>query len=112
MVSQEARVYTEDEIREKFLKHIWLLIQYWECLSKREDVREKLEGLAFSILSMIDGSTYELPAFVLAPMPHPEDKAYHQQRNENWFPQNHEADINCDIAGGLHELFHRYDPEK
>jgi hypothetical protein len=44
-----------------------------------------------------------LPAFILAPLPGKEDKQYHIDNEENYYPENHNANIKCDIAGGLHD---------
>ena len=44
-----------------------------------------------------------LPGFRLAPMSHKDDKQYNIDNGENYFPINNEDDVNCDIAGGLHE---------
>lgn len=100
----EPREYTEEEIREQFLENIRAYVRYWDKLPDKS-TKERLEGLAFSILAVIDGSTAELPAFVLAPFPHEEDKEFRRNRGENWYPENHQASVKADIARGLHELF-------
>lgn len=101
MTSQE---YTMEEVREMFLERIWDYIYYWDKIEK-ETCREKLEGLAFGILVILDGGT-RLPGFIVAPCPHPDDKEYSEDIGENWFPQNQKPNVACDIAGSLHELFH------
>jgi len=105
-----SRQYTDDEVREMLSTHIFNLIDFWEKNSTRATVREKLSGLAFSILSTLDGCS-DLPAFIVAPDPHQDDKEYHIQRGENWFPENHETEINCDLPY-LHETFGNYDPNR
>jgi hypothetical protein len=101
--------YTEEDVRRKFLDHVRLMIGYWNS----EDVsnvpatmssRERLEGLAFSILVALDGNAAALPKFIVAPDPHPEDREFCQQRGERWYPENYELDVKADIAGSLHEL--------
>lgn len=99
-----SRELTEDEVRKQFLKLVWDYIEYWDKLPDKT-CRERLEGLAFGMLVILDGESAELPGFVVAPDPHPDDKEYHKERGENWFPENHESDTNCDIGGCLHELF-------
>lgn len=101
-----SREYTKDEVRAKFLNHVWSLIDYWEAEDRISSNRGKLEGLAFSMLVLLDGGT-SLPGFRVLPDPHPDDKQYHQGRGEDYFP---EATI--DIAGGLHELFHSVGKER
>lgn len=100
-----SRAYTEEEIRDQFLRHVRTLSRYWAGLdgSNVEEDRsteDRLDGLAFSILAAIDGSSTWLPGFKLIPNPHPDDKAYHKERDENYYPDD------VDIAGGLHELWH------
>jgi hypothetical protein len=73
-----------------------------------------MEGLAFSILVMLDGGSAMLPGFVVAPLPDPSDKDYHIMKGENYFPENHDAaeKIKGDIAGALHERMDYYNPYK
>jgi hypothetical protein len=94
--------YTTEQVREKFLTHVGGLIPYW---AKQEGtVERRLEGLAFSLLVLLDGGVASLPKFIVAPDPHPTDRAFHQENGENWFPENHEASLKSDISGCLHEL--------
>lgn len=96
--------YTDDEIREKFLSHIKKMCVYWERMNDIPS-KEKLDGLAFSFLTMLDGCTMDLPGFIVAPDPHPSDKDYHKDNNERYYPDNHGVIVKGDISGCLHELF-------
>jgi hypothetical protein len=107
----EPREYTEDEVREKFLKYCWSMVYYWENLPDKT-TSEKLSGLMFSLLSTLDGSSMELPSFIVAPLPHPGDKEYLKGNGENWFPENNDESINADIGGSLHENFYRFNPKQ
>lgn len=100
-----SKEYTADEVQEQFLNHIRMLVDYWGEESSNHTQTERLSGLAFSILSAIDGCSASLPGFVLAPLPHEDDKQYNINNGENYYPQNHQVDINCDIAGDLHSHF-------
>lgn len=97
--------FTKGEIREQFIGHIRAMVDYWEKEPRNPTAREKLEGLAFSILVAIDGSAMALPGWILAPCPHPSDKKYHQDKGECWYPDNEVAEkvVKGDIAGGLHD---------
>jgi hypothetical protein len=97
-----SRQYTEEEVTEKVVKHIYDMIEYWDNLEYTSG--EKLEGLAFSMLTMLDGCTLGIPKFIVCPDPHPEDKVYYCENNENYYPEN-DFEVNCDIAGSLHEKF-------
>ncbi len=103
-----AREYTEGEVREEFLKKVWQTIGYWSSV-EGISCREKMEGLAFSMLVILDGESMGMPGFVVSPHPHPDDKKFFQEKGESWYPQ-YLAEEACDIAGGLHELF--YDVSK
>jgi len=107
-----AHEYTEEEIRTKLLTHIHSLISHWEALPERDlntsitPIRARLEGLAFSILSTLDGVSTELPMFLVAPNPHPSDKNFHQKSGDNWYPESKLAHGVC-ISGLLHEEFYK-----
>ncbi len=101
-----AREYTEEEVRQQYLELVWSYIDYWHNLPDKT-CREKMEGLAFGMLVILDGGTeLELPGFIVAPSPHPDDKEYLENQGKNWFPENDESSVNCDISRGLHELFY------
>lgn len=101
-----SKEYTKEEVRQKFLELVWNCIDCWYHLPGKTCL-DRMEGLAFGMLVILDGGT-SLPGFIVAPSPHPEDKEYLKDQGENWFPENHESLINCDIAGGLHEVFHKF----
>ncbi len=94
----EPRAYTTDETRAHLLEQIRVLARYWEGELRAPRPRQKLEGLAFSVCALLDGSGC-LPGFSVTVDPHPTDKKYNQENGENWYPENGE-----DIAGTLHEL--------
>lgn len=98
----EPHEYTADEVRDLFLKHVWNLLDYWD--NNKSDKREAMEGLAFSMLVMLDGGSVVVPPFAVIPAPHPDDKEFCIGEGTNWFPQ-FDPGGHCDIAGGLHELF-------
>lgn len=102
--------FTEDEVRERFLRHMHSLIAYWngEKGSNADPdapPRRKLEGLAFSIMSTLDGCSMNFPRFSVMACPHESDEQYHKDSGERWYPKG------VDIAGCLHELFDKYRPE-
>ena len=101
----EPREHTRDECRRMFLGHIRATSRYWATVDSPDGpktTQERLDGLAFSILAMLDGCA-SVPGFQVIPAPHPDDRAYHQEQGENWWPSD------VDIAGSLHEEWHRHD---
>ncbi len=107
MNDEKPREYTEEEIRKMFIQHVWCMIDYWEHETQVTSTRRKLAGLAHSILATLDGSTPGLPAFIVAPIPHKDDKQYDKDEGSNWFPENDVSKVNCDI-GPLHDYLYKY----
>lgn len=103
-----AREYTMEEVREIFLRHVHHLIDYWEDEGEAVTSRDRLEGLAHSLLAMLDGCSADAPGFIVAPLPHKDDKERLESLGENWYPENDETLVNCDIGGALHDLFYKY----
>jgi len=97
----EPREYTPEEVRTMFLDYIRGLVKYWAREDRVPDVKEKLEGLAFSILVTLDGESGGLPCFDVVPCPHESDKEYHRDNGENWFPSG------VPLPGALHEYLHQ-----
>lgn len=102
---RECRPFTEAEVREKFLAHVREMVRYWEDEERQPGIRQKLEGLAFSLLALIDGEAASLPGFALIPCPHPDDKAFHEARGEDYYPDFSPGEDVCDISGSLHSEF-------
>lgn len=106
---QKPRAYTAEEIRHSFLVKVWSMIRYWQTVEKPHG--DRMEGFAFSLLAELDGCGCSFPGFMLVPNPHEDDKQYSIDGGRNYFPPPPEGleDI-TDIAGGLHDLFHVYNP--
>ena len=111
-----SRAKTRDEVQAEFLAQVRQLVRYWDTVKfdardldgKTTEQRRRLEGLAFSLLVMLDGGI-GLPGFIVMPSPHPDDRSFHESEGEDFYPDPpaavREADV-CDIAGPLHELFY------
>jgi len=82
------RAHTADECRERLLRHLDGLVRYMLNESRQPTAAHKLDLLVFSILSMIDGCSGEMPAFRLTPSPHPDDQQYWEDHGENWWPED------------------------
>ena len=84
----ELRAYTEDEVREHLLDHIRSAISYWASVSGKgnyKDNREILAGLAFSMLTIIDGTSSADFSFDLTVRCDSSDPDYHRENGENWY---------------------------
>lgn len=80
---EKPRAFTKDELRDKFLDHIKNLVTYYSELKDRTE-KEKLQGLAFSILCTFDGVANDFPCMDILMHPHEDDKQYHIDNEENW----------------------------
>ena len=105
MRGEKPREYTRDEMVEIFLQQVHLIIRSWKTSTAVESDQCRLAGVAFSILAMLDGESASLPGFAVVPGAHADDKQWHIDQGENWWP----GDV--DLAGSLHELFHQYGPK-
>ena len=101
-----CREYTKEEMREKFLKNIESIVRYWSDVNlnpKRDNIKYRCEGVGFSIMGLLDGCNCGMPSMLLIPYPHPDDKQFHIENNENYYPEPTQEMLEADIGGGLHE---------
>jgi hypothetical protein len=96
-----SRPYTAEECRDLFLARVRAIVDYWHNDVQTPGVREKLEGVAFSLLVALDGKDGLLPGFIVKPNPDPSDRQYYIDNDENWWPDD------VDIAGELHDHFYK-----
>lgn len=101
-MNEEQKVKSADEVKDEFLSNVKNIVWYWK--NEKHSFADAVEGVAFSILVAIDGHG-GLPKFILAPDPHPDDRQYHIDNFEDFYPENYSSDIQCDISGELHDLF-------
>lgn len=81
------REYTQDECARILIDYFKIMVDYLEKEKRAQTSKEKLEGLLHSILCVFDGVT-ALPAFDIIPHPHPDDKQFHIENAENYWPYN------------------------
>ena len=94
---------SKEQARENFLTAIRGAVEYWEDEERAQTSKKKLEGLAFSILNIIDGSGMIMPALDICLSPHPDDKQYAIDNGEEWYEPG--MCINDDVM--LHEFWHQ-----
>lgn len=112
-MGDEPREWTRDEVAERFLDQCREIAAYWSgdapdrsraaTGGEPASVRDRVEGAVHSMLALLDGCSMGLPAFVVAPRPHADDREFMRGEGENWFPVS--GDVACDISGSLHEGF-------
>lgn len=86
-MKDKPRAYTVEEMRQKFLDQMRLYKEYWLNEDHCPEVEGKLDGLCFSILNILDGTSMGTPAFDLIPSVHEDDQAYHESEGENWWAE-------------------------
>jgi len=91
---------TEEKVRDEFIGSIKNLVSYWSTVENISD-REKCDGVAFSILTLMDGCS-DMCGIDLVLRPCPEDKAYHKDLDEDWYEDG--MVINNDM---LHDFWHK-----
>lgn len=99
------REMTEEECRNALIDHIHAIIADTLQSTRLPTQRDKLELVAFSILTALDGCAGALPGFKVIPHPHRDDKKFHATNGENWWPNR------IDIAGSLHDHFFERKPK-
>ena len=99
----KPRTMTKEEVRELFLDSIRVLVDYWD---KVENVsqRDKIDGVAFSILNIIDGMSGDFPCpLTLVTEYSEEDKQYCIENGKNYVEDS--MAINDDVM--LHEIYYK-----
>lgn len=96
------RAYTKEEMTDMFLQSVRSIANCWAQYPDKTP-EERCNGVAFSILATIDGTSIALPAFNLTPVPHPDDKQYHIDEGSNYWPD----DVAFNAETYLHDLFYQ-----
>ena len=94
-----SKELTKEEVQEKIFAYLDNMIDFWITEKTHPSVREKMEGLIFSVLVMIDGESAMLPPYKLEPSISLPD-------GEEWI------DSGIDIAGGLHDSWYKKNKEE
>lgn len=105
VLKEEPQEKTTGQIQREFIEYLWNMIDYWENNHARKTTKEKMSGLVFTILAALDGCD-ALPAFIVAPCPHENDKEYFIEQGKDYYPYNDTEIVKGDIAGSLHEVFY------
>ena len=106
MSEDKPRQITQEEMQDQFFHKLWEMIQYWETVMPTvRPVRNRLEGLAFGFLTLLDGTAGGPPPFDVYPNPGDKDKEHNEESGRNWWPPREE-----EVAlreGGL-QLLHEH----
>ena len=96
-----SRAYTKEEAREFLLEQIRDIADYWSK-AENSSVKDKCDWVAFSILNIFDGCSGGFGCAIdLSLSPHPDDKQYLIDEDENYFESGMVINDDC----MLHELY-------
>jgi len=56
-----------EENKKEFIRQVRMLVQFWENNEKCSNVKERLDGMVFSLLYLLDGKSDGLKDYVIAP---------------------------------------------
>ena len=106
MKNSMSRETTKDEARKEFLNAVKDIADCW-VHSEGTTVDEKCNGVAFSILVLLDGCNVNVPVFSVIPVPHSSDKEYSIQKGENYYADVSDEIYKMGIGAGveLHDEF-------
>lgn len=101
----EPRAYTKEEARQHILDHVRWIVQHWATLEvgphiEPLTIESRCDGVAFSILAMLDGVACTVPGVDMTLGVHPDDEADCRENGQNWYVPG------MAIDGMLHEHFY------
>jgi hypothetical protein len=112
-----SREYTKEEMLDMFVYKLGDISKYWATVNvdaakdfiSRNCINEahyRTNGVIFSIMSMIDGCDGSMPAFKIVPSPHPDDKQFRIDNDENYWPNppKNIKEISINYENMLHEM--------
>lgn len=95
-----SRAKTAEEAQAEFLQAVRGIAQQWADVP-HHTVQERCEGVAFSILSLVDGTSVGFPSLDLVLRPHEEDRQFAIDNGDDWY-----SDGQVINESYLHEQFY------
>lgn len=86
--------HTVDEVKEQLISSIRNICHYWANLPNKSDI-DRCEGVAFSILNIIDGTSAGLPSMDLVLRPHPDDMQFNLDNGDNYYEDGMVVNSDC-----------------
>ena len=97
-----SKEITKENARTIFLENVRVIARYWATTRDGGDVANRCDGVAFSILSLIDGCS-SMPSMDIVLRPHPDDMEFCKSEGMDWYVDGMAINDNC----LLHEFFHQ-----
>jgi hypothetical protein len=102
-----SKELAKEQARDRFLSLVRGAAKTWAGYEVPDEL-ERCNGVVFTIMNIIDGSSGVLPASNIVARPHPDDKDYHIAQGEHYIPDG--LVINDDCL--LHELYQNLPDEE
>lgn len=96
-----SKPISKEQLRGQFLNSVRMYSREWASYENKTPL-QRCDGLAFSIMALLDGSDVELPAFDLVARPHPDNEAYNKAHGQDWVVAGQV--INDDVH--LHDMYY------
>lgn len=100
-MTDTPRAYTSEEIRDVVLEEVRQIARHWADPKLDRDLLGRCNGVAFSILALLDGCSIGIPAIDLVIQPHEGDKDHNIRNGDNWFEPG------TVIDDGLHDHYYK-----
>lgn len=110
-IEPASRPITREETRDSFLRSCVDILETWEGESVNRDTRkERMEGMLYSLLAMLDGRLGGSPGFHLIPSVHKDDEKHNKEIGCNYYPYFNGSlpEGVYTIGGGFHEEIYEY----
>lgn len=111
LTGEAPRQWTPEEMTRFFLDHASSMARYWETVDidaqrmpNVPETRQRLEGLLFSILALLDGSSANIPGFQLVSSAKSVDQEFNVSMGENYWPV-YDVPDGVQLQWPLHELY-------
>ncbi len=103
-----SKEYTQEEITDRFMKQVTGIARYWGDIGS--DPKKAAEGAIFSMLVLLDGESAGHPGCALFVNPHPDDKEYHIDNGEDYYPGFEDPDGSVRVKGRalFHDMLYGY----
>lgn len=79
-----SKAKNAEEVKGELLEYIRMIASEWSRYPDKTP-KERCDGTAFSILTMIDGCSAGLPAFDLLVSPHEDDKQFDIDNGDDYY---------------------------
>lgn len=88
------KAHSIDDVKIQLISSIKHICHYWASLPNKSDI-DRCEGVAFSILNIIDGTSSGLPSMDLVLRPHPDDMKFNLDNGNDYYEDGMVINADC-----------------